>query len=142
MSTTTEFDKIIARLMGGTPFPMSLRKGLTYATPATDRANGISGVSETLRGARKFIEEHGWTQGDLQGPNGGFCLMGSVIGHESTQFGGQGRNIPSEALQYLGQACSVAATDLDSWNDTPGRTKEEVLAALVEAERLAVADGK
>ena len=73
---------------------------------------------EVLVAARWILERHGWIQHALRGPCG-FCMrgaMGSVMCvNEDVRW---------LALELLPQGCFTG------WNDTPGRTKAEVLAAF------------
>lgn len=76
---------------------------------------------QVMREAAKIIQQRGWVQGIMEDPKGRVCMMGAIL---------KTRNIPSAT----GQAMVI----LDrggggSWfNDRPGRTKEEVIAKMLE----------
>jgi hypothetical protein len=82
---------------------------------------------QVLAGARDILAEGGWWR---PGSQGGLCLMVAV-----------GRAVPPgeewvlgrcfEAIREVCESPSVAA-----WNDRPGRTYEDVVLALKQAEAL------
>lgn len=111
-------------------FPMSIRTGIHYATALTDVRNGIFTVEEALANGRNSISEHGWQQGRLKDDEGRFCLVGGMV-----RSGG--KNVPIAALSLISKVVGVPVEYLDDWNDAPGRTKEEVLAAYDKALVLA-----
>ena len=101
-------------------------------------------VAATLAEARKLIAQ-GWTQGDFYSDEDGsgcYCLAGAVGAAEAAsvklpkgrvKFVFYSRSKSVQALSdYLGGiARGAAAVDLvTEWNDTPGRTQEEVLALI------------
>jgi hypothetical protein len=72
--------------------------------------------------AARWIEENGWRQGYTpDGENGG-CLVTAL--NRSGVDGDELRESADEIRSELG------INLLSVWNDVPGRTKEEVLAAL------------
>jgi hypothetical protein len=79
-------------------------------------------IEKLLNDAADYLETYGWIQG-AAGSNGGpACVIGALAfcGPDEFQcFGDATERLRS----YLG--CYIAA-----WNDTPGRTKEEVVRAL------------
>jgi hypothetical protein len=73
-----------------------------------------------LLGAAEIIEQRGWCQGDFQDGNGRVCMLGAIsISSVSSPMGEAGNAIVLLGLKSVTQ-----------WNDTPGRTKEEVVARL------------
>lgn len=82
--------------------------------------------------ALDVIEQHGWGQtGEkLENEDGEVCLLGALLA---------GQSCYTETLEYVSSAVGVAPEALDDWNDQPGRTQEEVVAALQEARKLAMA---
>ena len=75
--------------------------------------------------ARDIIKEHGWIQRRLGSRNVGYCLVGALVkavGTEklATRLGG--------ALDHLGRFTD--GDTVPNWNDTEGRTREEVLELL------------
>jgi hypothetical protein len=81
-------------------------------------------TADVLRAAARYIEEHGWYPGD---PSGGAitCLF---TGIGSVEPPGDRRLAAYDAVYAVigGRTYS----DIFDWNDTPGRTRDEVLAAL------------
>jgi len=97
-------------------------------------------VAEVLEQAAELLSKPGaWTQGRLSGGLGAdkcFCALGALIEVSPVGF---------SAAEYLEKMLPrVTATDayrpLAKWNDTPGRTQEEVVAKLREAAALARAE--
>jgi hypothetical protein len=79
-------------------------------------------TSEILNGAADLIESKGWRQGlACNSPLGLLC-----VGEALDEVAGDGayidRRITSALLPY--------GSSVVEWNDTPGRTKEEVIQAL------------
>ncbi len=85
---------------------------------------------QILINAKELIERDGWYQGGLGSPTKGYCLMGALFYgafdyYASIDPKGKGR--------YYSVPEANGAVDngfTSKWNDTPGRTKEEVLSAL------------
>jgi len=46
--------------------------------PETHKANQKVEASDVLRRAAEYIGEHGWHQGDYEGPDGGVCALGAI----------------------------------------------------------------
>ena len=74
-------------------------------------------VAQTLRDAAAYIEEHGWCQDKFWKSGGAACLEGALFRV------GRADGASYALMRYLKAGPIV-------WNDTPGRTKAEVLAAL------------
>jgi hypothetical protein len=70
----------------------------------------------------ELIRHYGWVQGRLGTATHGFCLIGALVEARCT-------GIECEQIRAL-----VGGNCIE-WNDTTGRTKDEVLA-LLEAEGL------
>lgn len=87
--------------------------------------------SEFLDCAAKYIEEHGWHQGSLSDAAGAVCLIGAL-----SACGGGGSRQLYELLTGISHG-------LAEWNDTPGRTPEEVidLLAIASAEAAWLEEG-
>lgn len=109
--------------------------------------------SEALQKSIDVIDQYGWIQGNLGSDRCGWCAIGAVsraVGRvlESGHF--DYAYVPGldeefkKAVKYLVQV--VAPKDpflgIAEWNDTEGRTEDQVLEALVEAQRLAVLAGE
>lgn len=71
-----------------------------------------------LERAKNLINAHGWTQGTYGSEDEGFCLMGAVSRANDDV-------IPWGAIDHLVSA--LGSEQIIGWNDTFGRTKEEVL---------------
>ena len=78
-------------------------------------------ATETIKAARAWIEQHGWKQGSHYVPGGPGCL--------SVAFAQCGATIREqcEAWTLLRQKIDA---DMISWNDTPGRTVEDIYGLL------------
>ena len=89
-------------------------------------------TSVTLLKAAEYIEEHGWCQYDLFDEVNRACLDGAII-RSSNNFS-LIREIEAQerVAKFLGANLSKrsALGFIHVWNDAPGRTKEEVVAAL------------
>jgi hypothetical protein len=87
---------------------------------------------EILEGAHKLINEIGWCQGLFYRYGGptmhnkiAYCLVGALIvscRHQHPEF--------IEAKSLIEYVENIQ--DLSKWNDSPGRTKEEVLKLIEE----------
>ena len=96
--------------------------------PATEPR--VKSVPDVLRHAARIIEERGWCQRDMTTPDGRVCLVGAIVianGCDTNGFGGYFTPIGSEAWDLMWDRLVVLPS---SWNDTPGRTAAEVIAAL------------
>ena len=80
--------------------------------------------ADVLRKAADYIEVHGWVQGRPQ-------EAGSVCVARAIRVCATGTRQFLEARAPLLSALGMDhALDLPNWNDTPGRTAEEVIATL------------
>ena len=79
----------------------------------------LSPITKTLMKGRKRIEA-GWCQGAFR-MGGAVCAVGAVSEDPDDP-------VVSTALKVLESAFGSAVTDIPEWNDSPDRTKEEVLA--------------
>ena len=107
-------------------------------------------ISETLDKAADHIVEHGWHQG-FYWPTVGHALGEPeyVEGDPCCALGAlsvvEGVNVYAGltmAMGFLGQHLGMNAMSIADWNDTPERTKDEVLAALRGAAKRAEVLGK
>jgi hypothetical protein len=76
-----------------------------------------------LLDAAQYIREHGWCQRTIRDEEGRVCLIGALQSVEGWEN--------SVAPTMLRRIISC----IPSWNNAPGRTKEEVIAALEGAAR-------
>lgn len=134
-------DRITARLISSAP-----------ARPTT--------VSDVLDAAADHLQQHGWYQGDLEGPNGACCTHGAFnvvmygkanpdVFEEFDSFDSPEEQAAAAARQRTYKAArnqlsnflddSGALDDMADnafqdeiawWNDRPGRTADEVIATL------------
>lgn len=68
-----------------------------------------------------MIGEEGWCQGSYYGQHGGYCLLGPAFDKFEGTF----------AMDRYARALGFSDTnEATAWNDTNGRTVDEVLARL------------
>jgi hypothetical protein len=93
-------------------------------------------AAEILRSAKELLIRDGWCQFRMMSPDGEHCMVGAV-----NRDGLSYRHI-HQAHQCLKISiwgdCDNYLNLLTSWNDTLGRTVDEVLAKFDEAIALAV----
>ena len=80
---------------------------------------------EILSEAARLVEK-GWCQGRLRSGLG-VCAVGAILDAGRSD---NGLNVAVSALVQ-----EIGTPDIGRWNDTPGRTKEEVATALRNAKR-------
>ena len=81
--------------------------------------------------AKRYIEEHGWQQRKWGEGTDPHCLLGAI---HATMSEGR-HDLYALAAGLVG---SVVGWQPHTWNDTPGRTIEQVYAALDRAIALAM----
>lgn len=83
---------------------------------------------EILRDAGMLIKKYGWIQGSWGNHVKGYCMLGSIA--KVTDF-----DIESESYDavLLALAGVVKSSSLILYNDTTGRTKEEVIEVMLKA---------
>jgi hypothetical protein len=92
-------------------------------------------VAADLLRARAYLVEHGWHQGSYGYDGGPHCLLGAIH-----------RAIDDECHDWrFTDACRALGPFVDQdvihvWNDVPGRTFDQVLAALDHAIASAMAE--
>jgi len=93
------------------------------ARPAGDLVEPpvVSPVAEVLLGAAEYIEKFGWKQRDFGDDGGPRCMLGAVMSQCKNTY----TDIMSAAQLHLQRQGKFM-----SWNDSPGRTKAEVIDAL------------
>jgi hypothetical protein len=84
-------------------------------TPKTTR--------DVLLHAALLIEERGWNQGSYQ-QDGRLCLLGAI------NLAQTGRHDKWNDMEATLAVRGVLPTSCGDWNDAPGRTAAEVIAAL------------
>lgn len=92
---------------------------------------------ELLVKARNRLERDGWMRGCFLEPEGTrVCSWGAICYETPLHSGVDCPREYDEAVATLGGVVGVdKAAAIAVWNDTPGRTKEQVLAAFDEAIR-------
>lgn len=90
----------------------------------------MTAVANVLNGAADLILRDGWVQGGYRGPNGERCLIRAVgdaagAGDHPHWWSHPGY---SAALVVVSDVIGSYLTSV--WQDCPGRTKAEVVAAL------------
>ncbi len=104
------------------------------------------GVPDTLEKAAKILEQFGWCQGYMQDDRGCFCAAGAidVASFGSARYFSRNADAPEvlaaedahDALRrHLGQ-------EIPHWNDTPNRTKEQVISELLNCADKVRREGK
>ncbi len=87
---------------------------------------------KVIWGVANYIEEHGWIQCSYNRASEGVCILGAY--HALT--GNENHSSISRIANFLGtdhpEGDCFVITD---YNDTPGRTKEEVITMLKQAAR-------
>lgn len=84
-------------------------------------------TKEILLGAAEYLRVHGWVQrmGDPGGPR---CAVGAVISvHQGPE------RLDAYAAFADAAGIDLRALSIGDWNDAPGRTAEEVIAAFERA---------
>jgi hypothetical protein len=96
-------------------------------------------VPEIRRRAAELIEERGWHQGDWTGADGSICLNAALLLAVHPQHNFVNPEWPDVTLAVheavLGELevweRAEYRDSLADWQDAPGRTVDEVLAALL-----------
>ncbi len=90
-----------------------------------------------LRAAADVLERDGWLQGDYGTRHGPKCLAGAVNhvvngGGSVDDLGGacELEDRAADAVQSVAALLGQGYADITRWNDAPGRTAAEVIAAL------------
>jgi hypothetical protein len=100
--------------------------------PFDDTSVRTNFVAKTLLGGRKWIE-WGWVQHHAFTPNG-VCLAGSLYDAPNNEVRVAAFMILQQAIKETG----FATGSLSVYNDTPGRTKDEILAVYDRAIELSL----
>lgn len=87
----------------------------------------VSPVAKILLAAADHIEQHGWLQHEVGQQGMPACAIGAMM-FADNEYGGDGDFYESvkAVTKYLG----LEHAYIVPWNNTPGRTKEEVIAAF------------
>lgn len=100
---------------------------------STTKSETLNQIAVDLRMAADVLERDGWTQGAFHSLDGCHCAAGALelaVGLRVNDEAHDERYI--DAVRWLGNHVDVRPTSLAvfAWNDTPGRTADEVIAAL------------
>lgn len=90
-------------------------------------------VATVLNQCADHLEQYGWCQFELGYPQQPMCAIGVLSHHTSGE-----KSIPMSSYTkarnaiaaYVGVHYGAGKGGLVDWNNTPGRTKEEVIAAF------------
>lgn len=93
----------------------------------------MTSPASVLAGARVVLEERGWCQGADQDAEGCVCSEYAL----SIAAWSDERPLLAYLTGKKALRSAINAPSVVLWNDTPGRTFDEVLAAFVRAEELA-----
>lgn len=109
----------------------------------------LSEETKILMAAREALEK-GWCQGALRTIDGKYCLSGAILLAGGGFGAGRGpieddrlREKLSPSFKLVTQAVGLGkgkspGWSIPMWNDVPGRTREEVLAAMDRAIALSM----
>lgn len=94
--------------------------------------------TELIHEAADVIRERGWVQHRIRDEKGRVCAVGA-IDTVAAPLWPTGTGVRRAALRLLRLTADSSGRvySLTSWNDRPGRTKEEVLALFEQAEKNA-----
>ena len=93
-------------------------------------------VAADLRAAADILERDGWTQGDLGECGGPKRLVGVAyyVASDGTEVlferSGAAIHRAETSIKAFAAHVRVERAEIPTWNDTPGRTADEVIAAL------------
>ncbi|MGW6658903.1 DUF6197 family protein [Rhodococcus sp. NPDC055024] len=93
----------------------------------------MSEVSNVLNHAADLLEHDGWTQGMLRNyATGCRCALGALNDATNDCLKGPAVRGSSKVWRAAEDALrsEIACVNIPIWNDTPGRTATEVIAAL------------
>lgn len=88
-------------------------------------------VAADLRAAAEVLRRDGWTKGTFTDACGSHCVAGALSVVVGTGIADRWR----DGIELLCQTVGVKPwpTNAYHWNDEPGRTADEVIAALLAA---------
>ena len=92
----------------------------------------LDDVSKSLLEMAEYIEEHGWCQNQVRDKKGQVCVAGAMhFSRNNLREGNNWSEAKARITKVTGCECNIV-----QWNNTPGRTKEEVINKLREAAYL------
>ncbi|MFE7797029.1 hypothetical protein [Nocardia sp. NPDC057440] len=78
---------------------------------------------EVLKSAKALLVLDGWTQGSYLNDEGRMCANGALYWVEGHYYSGSGKHL----IETVREITNDQYIGVESWNDQPGRTVEEVL---------------
>jgi hypothetical protein len=90
-----------------------------------DKPVELDETGKVLMRAAEIVRERGWCQLDYEDDQGRVCAAGAL-------YAASGDEWPYVAMGRRRLAASLGRA-VETWNDVPGRTKEEVIEALERA---------
>ena len=93
-------------------------------------------VAADLRAAADVLERDGWTQGDYHASDGCHCVVGAIevaTGYWTSSRPQHDLSVTARretAVDVFEAVLESPADTVFDWNDAPGRTAAEVIAAL------------
>lgn len=85
-------------------------------------------VTKALKNAAKLIEERGWIQGSYGDHVNGFCSIGALDKATDTDtYYPAARRLAEAVPKEFCPQLKVSINRVIEYNDTPGRTRDEVL---------------
>jgi hypothetical protein len=89
-------------------------------------------TADVLRHAARYLEEFGWVQDDVLDEHGRACAVGALY-----EVSDHDEYVLDAACRRLAPVVGIGSgtwvmqrVSIGRWNDTPGRTAAEVIAAL------------
>jgi hypothetical protein len=93
-------------------------------------------AEEVLAGAATRLETHGWVQHDFIDATGRACLFGALhLADPSEEHWITVKDAVAQELGYLRPWGSETDLAIVDWNNTPGRSVDEVVTTLRNAKR-------
>lgn len=89
--------------------------------------------SAALRRTAQVLRERGWCQGEFASEYGECCVIGALrvaFGSLPTQLCMSGEDYYEARSALIAAVVDGEIDCVADWNDTPGRTKDEVISAL------------
>ncbi|MCW2900031.1 MAG: hypothetical protein JWO67_2296 [Streptosporangiaceae bacterium] len=93
-------------------------------------------VAADLRAAADVLRRDGWTQGSYHGPGGCHCALGALVVATTGEELDPDEDPEVWSVRYSGAVEVLekyTKRHTPQWNDAPGRTADEVIAALLAA---------
>ena len=106
-----------------------MREGASVTTHTYSEQEGVL-IAKVLRHAVKLLREHGWGQKWAVAPDGRMCA-GYAILTAAEEYADDLWDWDTHPLTYFDRY--LTERDTIVWNDTPGRTQQEVEHALLTA---------